>query len=262
MMAEAFRYGKDQLDLALERARRRVPSGIGTQSERLVHTTLKYLLEPDDSCHEIPIGHFVADIFQKETGHIYEIQTSHFGNLRDKLEAFLPEYTVTVVYPVAHRKTLYWVHPDTGEVTGGRKSPRVGSAAEILSEIYRLPAVQNHPNLDFLAVLLDLSEYRSLDGWSRDHKKGSHRLERVPVSVDSLVYLKEPQDYLALIPDEVKDPFTKKQICQRMHLGNGMKSDQSLAALIRSGAIRRAGRQGKAYLYERQIYHKDLKEEP
>ena len=69
---------QEQLALAMERAKIRLRQGIGTQSERLVHSTLKYYLEPDDSCHEIPIGSYVADIFQKETGQIIEIQTKGF----------------------------------------------------------------------------------------------------------------------------------------------------------------------------------------
>lgn len=51
----------------LEHARRSVellprPCGIGTLGEQTLHAVIKYLLEPDPSCHEKRIGSFVADI--------------------------------------------------------------------------------------------------------------------------------------------------------------------------------------------------------
>ncbi len=47
---------------------------------------------------EIPVAGYIADIFTGEE--IIEIQTGNFNKMRDKLNTFLPQYPVTIVYPV------------------------------------------------------------------------------------------------------------------------------------------------------------------
>ena len=240
---------QEQLALAMERAKIRLRQGIGTQSERLVHSTLKYYLEPDDSCHEIPIGSYVADIFQKETGQIIEIQTKGFDRLRDKLECFLKEYHVTVVHPIVREKYLCWVDPETGEVISKRKSPRKGRATDILPEIYRLPKLQNHPNLSFAALLMDMEEYRLLDGWNNDKKRGSHRMERYPMAIDSIVKLYTPSDFAALLP-ELPDEFTRKDLAKATKL-SATTTAYAVKVWERAGSIVQVGKSGRQYLYKR-----------
>ena len=88
-------------------------SGIGTLQEKTIHAVLKAYYAPDESMVEIPVGRYVADIY---TGcEITEIQTVHFDNLRKKLEAFLPDYPLTVVYPIPRIKYLIWMDTETGE---------------------------------------------------------------------------------------------------------------------------------------------------
>ena len=89
-----------------------IENGIGTLSEKTVHSVLKYYLEPDTSFHEVKTGRYVADI--RTPDGIYEIQTRQFNKLRNKLEAFLPEYSVTVVYPIPHIKYLRWIYRSEG----------------------------------------------------------------------------------------------------------------------------------------------------
>ena len=82
----------------------KVQQGIGTLSEKTVHAVLKNYYAPDTDMHEIPIENFVADIY---TGsEIVEIQTRSFNAMRRKLDAFLPLYPVTIVYPIPHEKWL------------------------------------------------------------------------------------------------------------------------------------------------------------
>ncbi len=92
--------------------------GIGTYKERSQHYILKNYFEPDADLHEIPVCGFVADI--KRDREIIEIQTSGFGAMRRKLEAFSNEgYDVTVVYPVAAAQRVVWIDPETGEGKSG-----------------------------------------------------------------------------------------------------------------------------------------------
>lgn len=151
-----------------ERARGRVIGierqrlGIGTLSEKTVHAVLKNYYAPDEDMHEIPIENFVADIFDGEA--VIEIQTRSFQNMRRKLAAFLPLYPVTIVYPIPHVKWLHWMDEETGEISPGRKSPKKGNAYQAFIELYKIRPFLKDPNLRLRLDLIDMEEYRLLNG--------------------------------------------------------------------------------------------------
>ena len=84
--------------------------GIGRLAEKTVHATLKLYFEPDRGCHEVKVGSLVADV--KNESEIIEIQTGSFTPLRRKLEAFLPNHAVRVVYPMAYTRRIVWIEKD------------------------------------------------------------------------------------------------------------------------------------------------------
>ena len=114
----------------------RVRLGIGTLSEKTVHAVLKKYLVPNENCHEIKCGRYVADILID--GEIMEIQTANFNRLRDKLKEFLKDKEVTIVYPIPHIKWLIWIDEKTGEVSEKRRSPKKGSYYEVFHELYKI----------------------------------------------------------------------------------------------------------------------------
>ena len=105
-----FRQACDKI-IREERAR----NGIGTLGEKTLHAVLKAYLEEDMNYHEIKVGGYYADICRAHD--IIEIQTAGFNRLRDKLNAFLPDYRVTVVYPIPQIKYLSWIDEESGEIT-------------------------------------------------------------------------------------------------------------------------------------------------
>ena len=125
---------------------------IGTLSEKMLHSVLKYYLEPCDDFHEVAIGTYVADIMRD--GCIIEIQTRAFNRLRDKLREFLKEYPVTVVFPIAKSKCYYLTDSETGEVSQKKKSPRHGSVYDVFKELYKIKMLLDSDNLYFHIVLL------------------------------------------------------------------------------------------------------------
>ena len=153
--------------------------GIGTLSEKTVHAVMKNYYAPDTDMHEIPIENFVADIYTGQE--IIEIQTRAFNKMRRKLDAFLPLYPVTIVYPIPHIKWLSWINEETGETSPKRKSPKTGNPYMAFIELYKIRPYLSNPNLHLKLALLDMEEYRLLNGWSRDKKKGSERYDRIPV---------------------------------------------------------------------------------
>lgn len=220
--------------------------GIGTLSEKTVHAILKNYYAPDEDMHEIPIEGYIADIY---TGsEIIEIQTRQLNKLRVKLEAFLPLYPVTVCYPMPRQKWLIWIDEDSGELSNRRKSPVTGNAYMAFPELYKIKMFLKHPNLRIKIVLLDMEEYRLLNGWSRNKKKGSTRYDRLPTAFAEEVDIDSVQDYLQFLPYDLKEPFTSadyaKSVGIRRELGQVV-----LNLLTYTETVERIGKEGRNYLY-------------
>ena len=239
-----FRHALDLIVRTEERERH----GIGMQKEKTLHAVLKAYEDPDEDHHEIPIESLIADIYCEKTGTITEIQTANFGYLREKLDAFLPLYHVTVVYPIPASKWITWIDPETGELEKRSRSPKKGSFYSAFRELYRISSYLDHPNLSIKLILLDMEEYRLRDGWSRDGKRGSHRYDRVPTRIVGETLITEPRDYMQFIPYELEEPFTAKELAESC--GQKGKSFSTEALILRKmGVIEQVGKRGRSYLY-------------
>ena len=227
----------------------REKNGIGTLSEKTLHAILKNYIEPDKNFQEIKVGSFVADICKGNE--ITEIQTRSFDKLRKKLECFLEENTVTVVYPVASTKWLYWID-ETGTVTKKRKSPKTGMPYEIFFELYKIKYLLTNPNLKLCIIMFDIEEYRYLNGWSKDRKKGSSRCDRIPVGIVDEININSLSEYSKLIPETLPARFTSKDFKAATHLSIS-NAQTALNVLNHIGAVKRVGKAGNLYLYERVI---------
>lgn len=223
-------------------------AGIGTLGEKTVHSVLKNYLAPDTSCHEIKIGNFYADIVNDEG--IIEIQTRNFDKLRRKLEVFLAILPVTIVYPIPYTKWLRWVNEESGEISAPRRSPKHGTPYMIAPELYKIKNYLLNPNLRLQILLLDLEEYRFLNGWSEDKKKGSTRCDRIPTNLMEEVIISNLSDYEKLIPPGLPETFTVKDY--QKAAGLSLKAaGTAINILHHVGAVKRVGKQKKAYLYSR-----------
>lgn len=152
-----------------------INNGIGTLKEKTLHKVVKNYLEPNLNNQEIKIGNYYVDIFND--GKIIEIQTRQFNSLRKKLEFLLQDYDVTVCYPTFHVKTIKWINEETHMVEDIRKSPKRGSIYDVFRELYRIKQLLKYPRLKLKILLIDLDEYRLLNGWSKDKKRGSYRFD-------------------------------------------------------------------------------------
>lgn len=231
-------------------ARLHEKQGIGTLGERSLHVILKHYIDPDESHHEksVGVGRIVADIFDGQQ--VYEIQTRAFNTLRPKLERILEHYPVTVVYPIARKKRIIWVDPETGETTKPRRSPKTGSVWDAFKELYKVKMFLTDQQLKIKLVLLDIDEYRLQNGWSKDRKKGSHRMERIPVDLCEIVELSKPEDYCSLLPALLPSKFTSADLAQIIKVTKS-KASTICNILYTIGAIIRVGKQGNAYLYKK-----------
>lgn len=222
--------------------------GIGTLSEKTLHAVLKNYFEPNAQNQEIKIGSYYADIYTEEG--IIEIQTKQFNKLRNKLAAFLPEYSVTLVYPIAYEKHLFWINQETGEVSKGRRSPKKGSHYDIFKELYKIKNFLEHKNLKIIIMMVNIDEYRYLNGWSRDKKKGSYCCDRIPTGIVEEIHIKGVKDYEKMVPKELNTDFTSKDFALSGHIRRNV-AQVVLNILYEVKAIERVGKEGNSYIYRR-----------
>lgn len=221
--------------------------GIGTLSEKTVHAILKNYYEPDEDKQEIPIENYVADIYAD--GEIIEIQTRQFNKMRNKLSAFLPLYPVTIVYPIPREKWLVWIDEESGELSKKRKSPAKGNPYMAFKELYKIKMFLKDPNLRLRLVFLDMEEYRLLNGWSNDKKKGSSRFDRIPTELVEEVTVDCLQDYMQFVPYDLPEEFTTKDFAKAAHIPIQL-AQVVLNILYYVETVERVGKQGKSYLYK------------
>lgn len=224
----------------------RVRYGIGTLQEKTVHGILKDYYAPRKEMQEIPVNGYVADIFTGKE--IIEIQTANFNKMRDKLDKFLPDYPVTIVYPIPHIKWIGWIDEETGSCSALRKSPVRGTVYKAFYELYKIKQYLSDKNLHFCFPLLDLEEYRLLNGWSRDKKRGSCRYDRIPVSMVNEIHIDRIEDYMQLIPYELEEPFTVPDFARAAKIRKE-EAGKVLHILNYLQVIERSGSQGRLYAY-------------
>lgn len=221
--------------------------GIGTLSEKTLHAILKNFYEPDEDRHEIPIDRFVADIYTGEE--IIEIQTGQFNRMREKLKCFLEEYPVTIVYPVAHHKWLHWIDEETGEVSAGRKSPKKGSEYAAFVELYRIKMFLKDPNLKIKIIMLDIDEYKILNGWGKQKKNNASKYDRIPNRFVEEICIECKEDYLQFLPMSLPEQFTTKEFAKITKCGAQL-AGVTLNLLNYLEVVKRVGKRGNAFLYE------------
>mgnify|MGYP007105521685 FL=1 len=237
---------------AFERAKLKVllkqndPHGFGTLQEKTVHAVMKLYYEPDEDYHEVPVEGFIADIYRD--GHIIEIQNGNFGRLRPKLSAFLPLYPVTVVLPIPHFKWLIWMNEESGELSDKHKSPITGNAYHAFAELYRIKPFLKDPHLSFAFPLIDMDEYRLLNGWSRNKKRGSTRYDRMPLSLYDEVRVDRREDFMQFVPFELQEPFTITDFAKAAGIRRDLAAD-AVPILMYLDILRREGKRGREYLY-------------
>jgi len=224
--------------------------GIGTLSEKSVHSVLKYYYAPDEKYHEVKIGTYFADACVE--GDIYEIQTRNFYKLNEKLEEFINTFgmDVTIVYPVSIENTLIWIDPDTGEVKKSRTVKAPKKIYKVFRELYGIRDFLGNPKLHLCIACLKTEDYRLLDGYGKDRKKRATKTDRVPVEFKEEFYFDGVKDALSLFPESLPDEFTAADFRKATGLG---ANDASVGLLLfyRLGVLSRR-KEGRSFVYRKE----------
>lgn len=237
-----------KLSLALKKALEdREKDKIGLLQEHTLHRVLKFYLSMDEIFHEIKIDRMYADVVLDN--HIYEIQTKSFNLMRKKLEVFLQNHDVTIVYPMALNKTIYLTN-EFGELISVKKSPKHANPLEIFWELYKIKNFLLDKNLHFKILMLDIDEYRIEKEKTWKSRKGFERDNQVPKMINHIYDINSSNDFKdMLLKYNLKEVFTSKDFSKSTHL-TIKKATTALNVLTHLNIVERIGKERNSYLYK------------
>ncbi len=240
-------------DLCLDaaaRARTAGAQGFGTLAEKRMHAVIKHYICEDERFHEIPIEgtRYLADI--RVGNDITEVQTSAFYPMKKKIEYYLskPDWTVTVVHPIAAVRKFSWVNPETFEISPARRVACERPIA-LLPELYQFREHLQNPRLRFRLLLLEVHDFRLQNGKkSADRKRGSVRYERMPTALLEEWNFFTPEDYRVFLPNGLPSPFTVREYSKKAGI-YGVDAYSAVRVLCAVGVIRQAEPIGRAMAF-------------
>ncbi len=219
---------------------------IGTLAEKSLHAGLKEWYGRAGDQFEVKIGRYVIDIVRDDL--LIEIQTRHLYALRRKLAGLLESHKVHLIHPIPCEK---WIIRQTaqGKFIQRRKSPKRGRVLDIFGECMRIPHLLLHPNLTLEAALTQQEEI-----W-RDDGQGSWRRKRWSIADQRLLAVVEqavfntPQDYLAVLPQELKRPFTNRELAEILNCRLNL-AQKITYTLRKMELLDVSGKQGNALYFD------------
>ena len=221
---------------------------IGILNEKPLHAALKeWYARPEDKL-EAPVDGFTVDILRGDL--LIEIQTQNLSRLRRKLGQLLVRRAVRVVYPITREMWIMRKSRNGRRVLGRRKSPRHGSIESLFEELVSIAQLLAHPNFSLHVVGIQEEQIRYLrNGRNRRRKEWSIQERRLLQVVDQWLF-ETPRDMMKIIPAELPEPFTTKELSQVTNRPVWLA--QKMAYCLRKmGAITAAGKRSRNVLYVR-----------
>lgn len=215
---------------------------IGTLSEKSLHAGLKaWLAQPGDQI-ELPFNGYFIDIVRGER--LIEIQTKHLYALKPKLRKLLEKHPLTLVHPIPQER---WIVRQTadGRPISRRKSPKRGRLLDIFSELVRMGDLPLHPNLTLSVVLIQEEEIWRDDGRGSWRRKGWSLYDRQLLSVVEEHTLETAADYLALLPPNLPQPFTNRELAAALPCPSYLAQKMTYA-LRKMGLLKTTGKKGRS----------------
>ena len=93
-----------------------------------------------------------------------------------------------------------------------------------------------------------MDEYRLLNGWSRNKKRGSTRYDRMPLSLYDEIRVERREDFMQFVPIDLTEPFTITDFAKAAGIRRDLAAD-AVPILMYLDILRREGKRGREYLY-------------
>ena len=222
--------------------------GIGTYNEKYFHKVLKSFLCEDESCFEVKVGKYFADVLCD--GQITEIQTGRFYPLRNKIKYYLEntDLSVRIVHPMICKKSIIRVDKNSGEILRKRVSPKRKSAKDVLPELFWLSDSICSERLSIEILLISAVEHRYSDVKVRYRKSGAYDSKTFPESLEDSYLIVDTNDLVSLIDADLikkEGGFTAAEFGKAMGF-RGRKVYAALGALCTAGILKKSEKQGRA----------------
>jgi hypothetical protein len=219
---------------------------IGELNENHLHVALKdHFYKPGDLTEEKLAG-FTIDIIRGNK--LIEIQTGNFSALKKKLIYFLGDYQVNIVHPIIQKKTIIKIS-DAGEIVSSRKSPKTGKVSEIFKELIYIPDYLQHPNFSLTVPIVDVKEYWIDDGKGSWRRKGWSIQNKKLIKIHKIINFKSRQDYLDLLPENLPDSFTNKELSKASKMSKRLTQKMTFC-LRKMELIEIAEKKGNAFVFQ------------
>ncbi len=220
---------------------------IGTLAETELHAALKRHYAGADGELEVKVGGYWIDVRRGAT--LIEIQTSNFSSMRPKLAKLLSEHEVVLVHPVVAEKTLIWLNAK-GKEERRRKSPARGRVEDVFMQLVAFPELIGHPNLTLEVVLTREEAVRKPAEKRKRFDRGWTPVARRLLEVVGERVFVQPQDFAALLPAALPEPFTNRELAGAAKLSPRL-TQRMTYCLRKMGVIRAEGKRGRAVEYVR-----------
>lgn len=219
---------------------------IGTLREKPLHADLKRWYARAGDGVEVPIDGFVIDLVRN--GLLIEIQTRGFASMKQKVTALVGlGHRLRIVHPIPLDRWIVKIDAD-GTVLSRRRSPRHGIPTDVFAELVSFPDLFAHPNLEVEVLSTLEEEYRRHSPGRAWRRKGWTVVERRLIEVVDTLTLRQPDDLLGLLPDDLPATFTTADLAEK--LGRPRRAAQQMAYCLRStGTIAAVGKRGNAVVY-------------
>jgi len=215
-------------------------------TEQSLHEQMKYTYSDGQGVEERVEGYRI-DVVRK--GLLIEIQTSNFSSIKTKLKDLVKDHRVRLVHPIPYMKWIIKLD-DEGERVGRRRSPKRGKVEEVFYELVYISEVCKNPNFELEVVLVDAEEFWIDDGKGSWRRKNWSIHDRRLINVREKHLFTSPRDYLSLLPKDLPDQFTSRQLSKKADISLKL-SRKIIYCLRKMGILELQGKRGRANLYSK-----------
>lgn len=243
---------------------------INTYNESNLHRILKMNAATEHmGSIEQEYQSYICDVISGD-GEIIEIQTKNMGNITGKILNLLKTRRVRLIYPLAVQTYIEYYTQDTGDKKMGellfrRKSPKKRNIYHIFDELMGSWPILLHKNFTLEVIEVNIIKKRVRTNKPVQSANKKRRILRDWLAVDTALdqiiqkhIFCTKNDYLSLLPVQLEEEFTVKDICLA-HKEEGQKKlilPQNIAGkmtwtLNKMGLIECVGKDGRSKVYKK-----------
>ena len=223
--------------------------GIGTYNEKRIHRILKKFVCDDESCFEIKLGRYVADVLVD--GRITEIQTAGFAPLEKKIRFYLEntDCKITVIHPMIAEKQIIRTDKESGELIRAKRSPKHQTPIDALPELLYVSEFIGNERLEIKLFMIRADEYRYSERM-RYNKKGKYDNDIIPRELIEIYTVSSADDIRALIPESLRSEQHRTSELAKPLGCDGRRLYRALSCLINLKIFNKITNGKRSFVYE------------